>query len=627
MSPSWKFPSSDNGPTNGITTSDVETFKGEPMMSLAREICQNSLDAQADENRPVHVEFKAFDISPDRIPGISDLEDAFSRALEYWSGNKSAKKFFQSGLSVLRGPKVRCLRISDFNTTGLAGSVEACSSSWCSSPWNSLIKASGVSDKSGGSGGSFGIGKFAPIVCSALRTVFYSTVDEKETEAYQGVSRIASFKDRNGIFTQGTGYYGNEKNTPIFEQFRLDPDYSRSRGCHGTDIYILGFMGGEDWERQMTASILEGFFYAVYKGALTADVNGTNIDRESISGLMKTCRDSLQEHAYDFYQVLTDEENSHTFKINTSEMSPDFPEGTLTLKLMIMPNLCRRVAIVRQTGMKIYNQGYISSFISFAGVMYIEGIPLNQALRETENPQHTKWEPQRSDNPNKANALIRAIKDFIRKKFKELNKDSSREGLSPSVGAYLSLPREKSLENLNKSEAISDSIQSVQKHVTVLADKSSENSGSGSGKDPGTAGGSGTGSGSGGSRAGNGPGTGGGTGGTGNNSGSDAGRPSPISPMNVHAAVKNRAGGEYVIIFTPRSSAQNGYIDVFLSAESGDYEAEILSASCSGFPELQARGNRISGFSFDAGKSLKINVKLNSRDYCALEVKAYGNKG
>lgn len=41
----WNFPSNNHGKVKGISDSGVETFQGTPLKSLAREICQNSLDA------------------------------------------------------------------------------------------------------------------------------------------------------------------------------------------------------------------------------------------------------------------------------------------------------------------------------------------------------------------------------------------------------------------------------------------------------------------------------------------------------------------------------------------------------------------------------------------------------
>lgn len=45
----WNFPSNGGGAINGVANSGVEIFGGKEIPSLAREICQNSLDAAIDE--------------------------------------------------------------------------------------------------------------------------------------------------------------------------------------------------------------------------------------------------------------------------------------------------------------------------------------------------------------------------------------------------------------------------------------------------------------------------------------------------------------------------------------------------------------------------------------------------
>ena len=48
MSLEWNFPSSLYGVVNGISDAGIETFNGSVYKSLAREICQNSMDARLD---------------------------------------------------------------------------------------------------------------------------------------------------------------------------------------------------------------------------------------------------------------------------------------------------------------------------------------------------------------------------------------------------------------------------------------------------------------------------------------------------------------------------------------------------------------------------------------------------
>ena len=62
MNINWNFPSNDYGQRQGISNSGVETFKGRPIKSLAREICQNSLDAGID-NKTVKIVFENFEIN------------------------------------------------------------------------------------------------------------------------------------------------------------------------------------------------------------------------------------------------------------------------------------------------------------------------------------------------------------------------------------------------------------------------------------------------------------------------------------------------------------------------------------------------------------------------------------
>ena len=416
----WNFPSNNYGQIFGIADSGVETFKGTPIKSLAREICQNSLDAALENDEPTRIEFRTFELDPRQIPDYNGLEDALNRALDFWSQQQStkAKTFFKQALAVMHKPTITCLRISDFNTSGLVGSREEYNSPWCN-----LTKSSGASDKSGSNGGSFGIGKFAPYACSSLRTVFYSTSDKEGVCASQGVSRLTSFKNKKNEITQGTGFYGNDKNSPMYKQYSLDPAYSRNAEDSGTDIYIVAFTGDRGWQNQMVASVLDGFLYAIYNGTLVVDVDGTIISKDTLADLMISHKEYFNEHADEYYQTLTDEKLARTF---TKELTDD-PEivGKLTLKLMIMPSFSRRVAMIRQTGMKIKDKGNINALIPFAGTLFIEGDAINSYLRSLENPQHLEWEVERAENKSKAKRLLKTLLHFIKTSLDEMKNDES----------------------------------------------------------------------------------------------------------------------------------------------------------------------------------------------------------
>lgn len=627
----WNFPSNNYGQILGIADSGIETFKGTPIKSLAREICQNSLDAALDNNEPTRIEFKAFEIDPRQIPDYTNLEDALKRALDFWSQQQSdkAKTFFKKALEVIHKPAITCLRISDFNTSGLVGSREEYNSPWCN-----LTKSSGASDKSGSNGGSFGIGKFAPYACSALRTVFYSTIDKDDVCASQGVSRLTSFKNKKNEITQGTGFYGNDKNSPMYKQYSLDPAYSRNAENFGTDIYITAFTGDKGWQHQMVASVLDGFLYAIYNGTLVVDVDGIIISKDTLADLMISHKEYFNEHADEYYQALTDEKLARTF---IKELTDD-PEviGKLTLRLIIMPSFSRRVAMIRQTGMKIKDKGNINGLIPFAGTLFIEGDAINSYLRSLENPQHIEWEVERAENKSKANRLLKTLLHFIKASLDEMKNDESEEAIDPTVGEYLSASDFEQSPNQERAEILQDSIKDIKIRVTEVAPKPSDASTGEAGRTliddddgdvfitdlPGEGGSGSQGQeGHGGNGGGNNPGDGGG-----DIPVEHRKKLSAISAVSVRNMVRNKTTGEYTIVFIPTSSATNGILEVFMSAESQNYEATIVAASCSECPDLKFEKNRINNLTFTEKKAIRINIQFDYHDYCSLEVKAYGNQ-
>lgn len=630
-SQSWKFPANNDGMIFGIADSGVETFNGTPIKSLAREICQNSIDANLKNGKPTRVEFSTFEIRPKDIPGFNGLKDAFTRSLDFWSRQKStkAKKFFKVALEVAQKETILCLRISDFNTSGLTGSTEEYNSPWCN-----LTKSSGASDKSGTNGGSFGIGKFAPYACSQFRTVFYSTADSENVCAYQGVARLTSFKNEKGETTQGTGFYGNAKNTPVPDQISLDPSFKREKGNSGTDIFILGFNGEAGWQHKMVASILDGFLYAIYSGNLIVNVAGIEVSKETLPDLMISHKPYFEEYADEYYMALTsDEKVSPTF---VKEVTDKGMQGKLTLRLMIMPDMHRRVAMVRQTGMKIKNKGNINGLIPFTGLLYIEGDELNGYLRNLENPQHLEWEIERADNKSQARQLLNSFLQFIKASLDQLKNDDSEEALDPTVGEFLSAVQEDDKQDTEKAETLTDTVRTIEVQQAPRNPKPSNTAAGGNGKTevddpngeivvddvPGEGGRDGD--------AAGGNGNGGGGHGNGNGGGDNPVEHrktlSAVAPAKTRVVCADKTSGKYVVTFVPMSPATNGIIDLYMSAESQNYDAHIIAVTCDGQPGISFKANRISGLSFTENVPVKLQVQLDYHDYCSMEVKAYGNK-
>ena len=234
----WHFPFSQNVNRKGLNDSGIETFKGQLLESLTREIVQNTLDAKLEEKDYVIIEFDHFKIKTDTFPDKQGFVNNLRESLiEGESLNDSkTKDFFRYALELFDEQDLTFLRISDFHTTGLTGLVKELQATW-----NNLVKSTGISDKGQSAGGSFGIGKNAPFACSNFHTVFYSTLDQQNIEAYQGVANLISvYNHEKNDYTQGIGQLSESvKLDPVYEQLKIQPGYIRS--SPGTDIYIAGF--------------------------------------------------------------------------------------------------------------------------------------------------------------------------------------------------------------------------------------------------------------------------------------------------------------------------------------------------------------------------------------------------
>lgn len=616
----WDFPLNNYGQINGIADAGVETFRGTPLKSLAREVCQNSLDAGND--RIVRIEFSPFLIKMQDSIDIKPLRAALESALDFWKiqEDKKAKKFFSKALETINKDEIHFLRISDFNTTGLTGSKGE-----YNTPWTNLIKSSGASDKKGVAGGSFGIGKFAPFACSNLRTVFYSTLDIENITASQGVARLASFKQIDEHITQGIGYYGNERNSPSFNLLNLDPNFERNE--RGSDIYIAGFIDTEDdWKTQIVTSIIDGFIGALWKEKLTADVDGIIINKDTLPDLIKQYKESISENADKYYTVISSEK-TRWFQLNSAEYD------CINLGLIIDAEMHRKVAMIRKTGMKVMDKGYISSVIPFAGVMFIDGENINDYLRNLENPQHTKWEPDRAEVPSQAKKRLSGLTSFIKQSLDELKIEDSNEELdADGIGEYL--PDDSDIEmpaDENRGENITDKIIEIDKNIIVKRPPASinrqddcetetETSGdsdedtvdkdtwqrtgdgweTGELRDP--------------------------------DSGSNAGnydqpkRFQEIRADKLRVICLNKNKGQYLILFTPHYSAENGYLELYFSAEAGKYPVPIKEITIPYSDSLEINENKIKGFHFKASEKINVQVAIDYFDYCSMEVKAYGHK-
>ena len=172
----WFF---EEGTPDGFNDGGIAEFTSTKYDGLAREILQNSIDAKIENDEPVKVVFEQVEYDMSLFPDYDGLMDTVNKCIDFIKddiGNKSIKKL-QLIKSYLEFCKQRnsfiVLKVSDYNTSGLSGADKKFGTTW-----SNLVRISGNSNKKVGSGGSFGIGKYAPFVFSHIRSIIYSTKDE-----------------------------------------------------------------------------------------------------------------------------------------------------------------------------------------------------------------------------------------------------------------------------------------------------------------------------------------------------------------------------------------------------------------------------------------------------------------
>lgn len=422
----WSFPSRNNGDIEGFSNPALEWFKGSPLRALAREVCQNSLDAQYEEDEPVRIEFKKEFVSISSFPGMTGLQNILLKCKSFWpeEGNEKTHTFINTALRDLREGKICLLRVSDFNTKGLEGPY----SSHGITPWVSLVKGTAFSVKSSGktAAGSYGIGKAAPFINSKYQTVFYRTKNIAGETAVQGVAHLMSFSDESygdvDPIRRSVGYFGETNgNIAVPHMAELDRLYARSEV--GTDLFVPGFNfvvdGKNDWVNQMIGEILENFLMAIEYKNLVVSIEGQEITRDTVRYAIAR-NQKYAKDAYYFNKILMAEPD----KIVDEDYN-FHGMGQLRLRLLYANDLNKKILVVRKSGMKISEIKGLPKGISYTGILELQGERLNAFFREMENPTHDKWEPNRHSNPSLAKMYKIEVEDWvksvIRQKVEEMS--------------------------------------------------------------------------------------------------------------------------------------------------------------------------------------------------------------
>ena len=468
----WSFPSKNHGEIEGYANPGLEMFKGNPLQALTREICQNSLDAE-DGDKTVEVEFQKYEIDQADFPGMTEMGRIIRSCQEFWkeNANKKTQVFLDNALGTLKRSKICVLRVSDYNTVGLAGAYVTGKKI---SPWIKLVKGNAISSKEGDSAGSYGIGKAAAFVNSSFQTVFYRTMSKDGEVAAQGVARLMSFEDAHSTdddpIRRSVGYYGDpHDNMPVKSIRQLDAINRRDRV--GTDLFIPGFTGvtaDGKWVTKMVCEILDNFLMSVHNGRIVVRIQDKEINKDNLRYYIAQ-NEKAAKDAYYFNKVLM----SPREKV-IDDYLEFHDKGRLHLRLLYESGLNKKILVVRKSGMKISEIPGLPKSISYTGILELEGYELNAFFRDMENPQHTRWEPNRHPDPELAKKYKNEVEEWVKQRINEHIENMAGSEVDLDTGDLFSASKAPSVDEFSDKqtqENIVDTVKSID--VTLVEKKKS----------------------------------------------------------------------------------------------------------------------------------------------------------
>lgn len=321
--PRWHFPPTSGG-VEVVQEAATTSFRESPLDKFVREILQNSTDAHDHNAGPVEVLFQETEY-PSELFGADDLK-AHAEAAWFTAEDEQQQKLadqYHKAAEILAKPMIRCLNVTDCNTTGLAGPN-----------WDALIIKAG-SNRKGNSptaGGTHGIGKNAVFNMSAAKTAFYYTCFQNgagrrrhRVEKWMGKS-VLTVHTLSGETErlQHIGFYRRPDDNPlegpaIPEQFRMQAAPGQpNTPPSGTTITVLGFEpAANDWPQEIAKSAAASFFYAIHNDKLIVSVvdldgNRIRVDRSTLKNIFAR-HDSEQDdrsqftRAHAYYQAILSE--------------------------------------------------------------------------------------------------------------------------------------------------------------------------------------------------------------------------------------------------------------------------------------------------------------------------------
>lgn len=428
----WVFGRTDGGDATGANDPVTTMFRGSVPYFIAREPLQNIIDAG--KVFPVKASFDQVSISVLDIPRIEQLEKVFHACKKYYSEvdryDEDCINFANYVIKkIVSKKRINLLKIGDKNTWGMSPK-----------DYYNFMKGVGSSSKEAQKGGSFGLGKGAYFAASNFRTIFLSTIFYKDNNPlFAGKARLVSFCENNEVM-QSNGTLGIARQEPITQVKDIPEFFKRSEP--GTDIFVVDFDQGENWDKEIIKSVLVNFWLRILEGKLEVSVHDTNITSQNLDKLIyeyfqdKPINNKHEQNPIPYYEAYTN--NKRLFFDGELDTI-----GSVKLYILIKDGYPKHISYIRNTGMVIQKKFHPSS-IQYAGVFICDNEKAAPILRAMENPQHDDWSANNAKDgqPTQlAKKVEKEIKKFIREKLNSLvtSEDKARFSIKGTED-YLRIP-------------------------------------------------------------------------------------------------------------------------------------------------------------------------------------------
>lgn len=426
----WRCPNNNAGEGFGFNESGMEHFAGDPFSAIAREITQNTNDAGS--VKPAFLQFKTIKVPKSCFPNRSEFVEILEKC-RVAAGEESQKAitFFDNALRKIEEDEITFLVARDKNTTGIIGPCER------GTAYHAFMKSTGTSKKADiSSGGSFGIGKNAPFAISDFHTIFVHTRYEDGNgqirQLVQGKSILISHGHKGTEFTNNAYWGDKESFGPLVDgsaelpNWVVNPfDEENQENTTGTCIFVPGFREVRNWDKIITAYIIQNFFGAVYKRELVVEVGEYSIDENTISDLFRN--EEIQQAVADYpnqpeafldsrtyFECMSSQDTIH-------ETSQQQHLGKTNVGILLGEGYRRKVAFIRNGMLITDNLHGLRRFPGmkpFVAVVQCQSTAGNALFKEMEPPRHDEFQPERlptESERRKGRVALKQLSEFVRK--------------------------------------------------------------------------------------------------------------------------------------------------------------------------------------------------------------------